>query len=78
MPVKIKKPSMILALSPNGVATSLGIRAEQVYEAIRNGDLVVRKIGTRKRVMISDVSDWIERTWPEAKPKSKRKAVPHG
>jgi hypothetical protein len=76
MPVKIKKPPMILALSPNGVATALGIRSEQVYEAIQKGELIVRVKGIRRRVLIKDVEAWVEKTWPEAPKRKNRKVVP--
>lgn len=68
MPRNTTLPEAILALSPSATARALGIRPERVREAIDEGHLVVRQIGVRKRIAVSEIM-----TWFESFPQSKRK-----
>ena len=74
MPRVSKSPFVILALSPAGVAASLGIRPEPVQAAIASGALPVHRIGTKNRILIADVEPWV-RSWPQ--PMKKPKRSPH-
>ena len=73
---RLEATVVILALSPQGVAVALGIRNEQVYQAIEDGILPVYKSGIKSRVLIADVEAWV-RSWPVRKYKP-RKVVPNG
>jgi hypothetical protein len=68
MPRVTKNPEVFLALSPAGVATALGIRDDEVAEAIKNGALSVFTKGVKRRVLVADVERWV-RSWPQVKPK---------
>jgi hypothetical protein len=60
MPRQTKSPIMLLALSPAGVATALGIRPDEVADAIRAGLLPVYVQGIKRRVLCSDVEAWVK------------------
>jgi excisionase family DNA binding protein len=72
MPRVTKNPVVYLALSPAAVATALGIRADEVADAINNGLLPLFMMGIKRRILVADVERWV-RTWPN--PKEER---PHG
>jgi hypothetical protein len=44
-----------VAVSPAEAADVLGVRAEQIQEAIRAGDLSVYRLSVKKRVLIEDL-----------------------
>jgi helix-turn-helix protein len=68
MPRNTTTPEAILALSPSATARALGVRAERVQEAIDAGHLVVRQIGVKRRIAVSDIMTWFS-TWPIAQRK---------
>jgi hypothetical protein len=75
----IEKPYMskvILAVSANATADALAISRRVVASAILNGALPVHCIGTKHRILTSDIEAWV-RSWPAPKSKRKRK-IPHG
>jgi hypothetical protein len=71
MPRVTQRPVVFLALSPAAVGTALGIRADEVRDAINSGALIVRQLGVKRRVAIfgtGGVQEWFE-SWPQVKPK---------
>jgi len=74
MPRVTKSPVVYLALSPAATATALGIRADEVADAINSGALPVFVRGIKRRILTSDIEKWV-RSWPQIKPKKDR---PHG
>jgi hypothetical protein len=63
MPCARKTPLFPVALSPNRSAEVLGIRADQIQEAIRVGDLIVYQKGLKRRVLVEDLVAWVRNTW---------------
>jgi excisionase family DNA binding protein len=55
----IDTPLRPLAVSPNKAAALTGLHHSQIQKAIRNHELPVAKIGTKKRVLISDLEDFL-------------------
>ncbi|MGB9118795.1 helix-turn-helix domain-containing protein [Bradyrhizobium sp.] len=70
-----QNPVVYLALSPSAVATALGIRADEVANAINDGLLPVFVMGIKRRVLCSDIERWV-RSWPKAV--AKKRTVPNG
>jgi hypothetical protein len=69
--LKSKNPVLILALSPDAAANSLGIRPEKVAQAIDSGALIVRTCGVKRRIAVfgtGGIQEWFE-SWPQAKRK---------
>jgi len=59
----LKRTLYPCAVSPNEAAAVLGIRAEQIKEAVRMGALPVYQLGTKRRVLIDDLVAWVRATW---------------
>jgi hypothetical protein len=74
MPRVTKHPDVFLALSPAATATALGIRPDEVADAIDDGSLPVFVKGIKRRILTADIEQWV-RSWPQIKPKKER---PHG
>jgi hypothetical protein len=78
MPFRVSKnPEMLLALSPNAVATALGIRNEQVQAFVNSGALPVYRCGTKSKILIADVETLV-RSWPQTTKRRKRKVPSNG
>jgi len=71
MPRVTKNPQVYLALSPAAVATALGIRPDEVADAINSGALPVHVMGLKRRVHVSDIERWF-RSWKQIEPKKDR------
>jgi hypothetical protein len=54
---------MLLALSPAATATALGIRPDQVAQAVRDGLLPVHRIGAKTKIWVGDIEKWF-RSFP--------------
>jgi excisionase family DNA binding protein len=63
---------VILALSPNAVANALEVDQRLIRAAIDNGALPVYAIGTKRRILTSDIEAWL-RSLPRAR---KRRTKP--
>jgi hypothetical protein len=63
MPRQNKSPVYPVALSPARMAQALSIRADQITDAIRRGELPVYQLGVKRRVLVRDAARWIRRTW---------------
>jgi hypothetical protein len=75
MPRNTTMPEAILALSPSATARALGIHPRHMTDAIDQGLLIVRQIGTARRIAVfgkGGVQEWFS-SWPIAKRK-----VSHG
>jgi excisionase family DNA binding protein len=59
MPRAHKTPLWPVALSPARAAAVLGIRPDQIQEAIRAGHLPVYTIGIKRRVLIEDLVAYV-------------------
>jgi excisionase family DNA binding protein len=78
MPRKTKTVVVILALSPAGAATALGVQPRDIYEAIEADVLPVYGIGIKRRILVSDLEAWVRSKPQPAKRKPrKRKAQSH-
>jgi hypothetical protein len=75
MPRHTKNPAVYLALSPAATATALGIRPDQVADAIEKELLPVFMIGIKRRILVSHIERWVL-SWPKPRPRKKRK-MPH-
>lgn len=62
MPRRTKSPLYPIALSANALAQCLDIHSRKVYAAIKDGALPVYENGKSRRILVSDVVDWV-RTW---------------
>jgi hypothetical protein len=68
MPRNTTAPVIHLALSPSATARALGIRDERVSEAIDAGHLIVRQLGTKRRIAVfgpGGIQEWFL-SWPRA------------
>jgi hypothetical protein len=72
MPRVSKTPLVFLALSPAGVATALGIRPDEVKDAIEKELLPVFVKGIKHRILVADVERWV-RSWPKPTKRRYRK-----
>jgi hypothetical protein len=76
MPRVSKNPLVFLALSPAGVATALGIRPDEVKDAIDAKLLPVFVKGIKHRILVADIERWV-RSWPQpTKRKYTKRKVP--
>lgn len=66
MPRERRTPLFAVAMSPARAADAIGIRADEIYEAINAGLVPVYQKGIRRRVLVADLSAWV-RTWPRAR-----------
>ena len=71
-------PLFPIALSPQGVADSLGIDICYVTDAIKNSELPLYEFKRSKRIPVMAAVHWIETYWVRvgenwARPKPKRK-----
>jgi hypothetical protein len=76
MPRVATRPVCYLALSPNASAVALGIRPEQIREAIDAKLLPVHRIGAKTKILVTDLENWV-RSWPAPKSKKRRKVPEH-
>lgn len=63
MPRERRNELFPIALSPAKLADCLGIRVEQITEAIKDDLLPCYRKGLKRRVLIQDAVDWIRNTW---------------
>jgi hypothetical protein len=74
MPRATSANVILLALSPIQTARALGIRPERVNEAIDAGHLIVRQLGTKRRIAVfgpDGIQEWFL-SWPRAARKVSR------
>lgn len=57
---------MELAISIIEAAKRAGVGRSSIYEAIKRGDLKIRKNGRRSLVLVHDLKEWVS-AMPEAK-----------
>ena len=66
-------PEVFLALSPRQTASALGIPYQRVADAIRDGVLVVRCLGLKRRIAVvgrGGIQSWFDsRRWMDARVK---------
>lgn len=72
MPRNTTQPVIKLALSPSQAALALGIHPQRVADAILQGKLTVRQIGTKRRIACAEICEWFE-SFPVAARKVPRK-----
>ena len=60
MPYQHVRPVQPVALSPSRAAAATGLRPERIASAIRNGELRAVRIGTKTRITIQALSEWLE------------------
>jgi excisionase family DNA binding protein len=61
MPYQHVRPTRVVALSPTKAATAVGIRQERIAAAIRSGELRIHRIGTKTRITMRALWDWIQK-----------------
>jgi excisionase family DNA binding protein len=57
-----------LAVSIEDAVTASGLGRSKVYEEIRDGRLVARKVGKRTLILMTDLQAWLE-AFPKIAPK---------
>lgn len=68
-----------MTLTPQEIATELGLHPETVRRAIQRGELKAHRFGRRLRVLDSDYRDWLDqRRVVDAMPKPGRLTVVKG
>ena len=67
MPRERRTTLFPIAVSPAMAADALGIRAEQIQDAITRGELHCYVKGVRKRVLIADLVEWVRNYWKEVR-----------
>jgi hypothetical protein len=67
MPRRVE-PTCVIALSPQQAALALGLNVSHIYAAIKRRELVCRMYAanSRRRLLVRDIIEWVEKTWPEA------------
>jgi excisionase family DNA binding protein len=63
MPRERRTAIFPIALSPAKMADCLGVKAEVIQDAIKDGELPCYQKGTKRRVLVSDCVAWVKRTW---------------
>lgn len=59
MPRPHVKPVPLVAMSPNQASTATGLRQERIRAAVRNGELRAVRIGTKTRILKSELERWL-------------------
>lgn len=59
MPYTHVRPVPVVALSPTQAATATGLRPERIQAAIRDGSLRAVRVGTKTRLLQSDLERWL-------------------
>jgi hypothetical protein len=72
MPRERRTTLFPIAISPARAADALGIRAEQMQEAISRGELTCYVKGVRKRVLVADLTEWVRKFWKEVRHANQR------
>jgi hypothetical protein len=67
MPRERRTSLFPVAVSPARAADALGIRAEEINEAIKHGELHCYVKGIRRRVLIADLVEWVRHYWKEVR-----------
>ncbi|MGY2983825.1 helix-turn-helix domain-containing protein [Bradyrhizobium sp. USDA 4508] len=55
------RPEITIALSPRSVADAIGLSRDVVEQAIKSAELPVFSVGTKHRILVSDVESFIRR-----------------
>jgi hypothetical protein len=63
-----RRPPAMLAASPALVAAALGLRQQEISDAIKRGELKVYQVGARRRLFVLDALRWARRTFKEVQP----------
>jgi Helix-turn-helix domain len=61
MPRERRTSPFPIAVSAARAADSLGIRPEQIQEAITRGELPCYSKGVRRRVLVADLTEWVRK-----------------
>jgi excisionase family DNA binding protein len=61
-----RRKQLELAISIAEAARRAGVGRSSIYEAIRRGELLVRKCGRRSLILLDDLRAWLS-SLPEAK-----------
>jgi hypothetical protein len=67
-------PTVLLALNPAEAARAFGLLVRRVYAAIDSGELIVRQLGTQRRIAVfgdGGLQQWFE-SWPQAATKKRK------
>ena len=52
-----------IAYSPNAASKALGIRRERIAAAINAGELRCYRLGTKTRILRTDLEEWVRQSW---------------
>ncbi len=63
-----RKPARLfpVALSPTQAAECMGLRRDQIADAIRSGDLPCYRLGVKRRILVESLVAWVK-TWEQTK-----------
>jgi excisionase family DNA binding protein len=59
MPYQHVRPVPVVALSPTSAAAATGLRPERINAAVRSGDIRAVRVGTKTRILVSDLERWL-------------------
>ncbi len=59
MPRAHVKPVPLVAVSPNQASTATGLRPERIAAAIRSGEVRAFRVGTKTKILCSELERWI-------------------
>ncbi len=59
MPYEHVRPVDVVAMSPTAAAASTGLRPERIQAAVRAGEIRAVRVGTKTRILASDLERWL-------------------
>jgi excisionase family DNA binding protein len=59
MPYQHVRAGPVVAMSPTRAAASAQLRPERISAAVKNGELRAVRIGTKSRILTSDLERWL-------------------
>jgi excisionase family DNA binding protein len=59
MPRQAVKPVPLVCVSPFQASEATGIRQERIARAIRDGELRAYRVGTKSKILVSELERWI-------------------
>ncbi len=67
MPYQALRPVPVVALSPSRAAASTGLRPERISAAVRSGELRAVRVGTKTRILQSELERWLSSHAPASR-----------
>jgi len=67
MPYRHRRPVPVVAYSPTSAAAATELRPERIAAAIRDGSLRAVRVGTKTRIIASDLVEWLRSHAPASR-----------